>query len=53
MNLVKWLAMDLEENMLLTKHSWQFNANQNPEITETVRSSTHPAKSSAGPQNTP
>jgi len=32
MNLVAWLRMDLQENILLTQHDWQFNAEQNPEV---------------------
>jgi hypothetical protein len=36
MNLIAWLRMDLQENMLLTRYDWQFNAAQNPEITETI-----------------
>jgi hypothetical protein len=31
MNLVAWLRMDLEENMLLTRYDWQFNDDQEQE----------------------
>jgi hypothetical protein len=30
-NLVAWLRMDLEENMLLTRYDWQFNDDQEQE----------------------